>query len=105
ASSVWTEMPFMRGPIGAERLRAWLPTQRTNRTRATNRRERVLAHDWARTRLCQILQLTDARKWNGYVPPGVDEHGRPVRDERRHALIELLRDVQAADEQAAGSTE
>lgn len=98
ASSVWPEMPFMRGPTGAQRLREWLPKSREIRAATATRRERVLAHDWARTRLCQILLISDAQRWNGYVPPSRDEHGRPVRSELRRALIELLREVGAADQ-------
>lgn len=97
ASSVWPEMPFMRGPKGAERLRQWLPKSREIRANTAARRERVLAHDWARERLCHILYISDARKWNGYVPPSRDEHGRPFRSEQRRALIELLREVGAAE--------
>lgn len=100
ASSVWPEMPFMRGPAGAERLRAWLPDYRAKRNKNAARRERVLAHDWACKRLCQILNLTDARQWNGYVPPLKDADGRINPYESRRLLMGLLRDVAAADPQA-----
>lgn len=104
-SSVWVEMPFMRGPAGAERLRQWLPTARQNREAAANRRARVLAHPWASKRLCLILELDDARKWNGFVPPARDPEGQPNQHPSRRELIELLRDVATADQGDSDPTE
>lgn len=101
ASSVWPEMPFMRGPAGAQRLREWLPDYRQRRAATAARRERVLAHDWACKRLCLILGLTDARNWNGYVPELRNTDGAINPYENRRALIELLRDVDTADRNAA----
>lgn len=100
ASSVWPEMPFMRGPQAAERLHELLPVLRDNRRRALQRRDRVLAHDWARRRLCIILQTTDAKKWNGFLPLAENNLGDLRKSEIRHSLIELLRDVAAADKAA-----
>lgn len=97
ASSVWPEMPFMRGPKGAERLREWLPEQRRIHEQALRRRARVLAHDWACKRLCHILALTDASHWNGYVPTSHDDQGRINNSAIRHSLVELLREVANAD--------
>jgi hypothetical protein len=91
ASSVWPEMPFMRGPVGAQRLRELLPVLRDVRAKTAARRARVLAHEWACRRLCLILNLKDAQQWNGYVPPARDDYGS------RDALIKLLHDVAAAD--------
>ncbi|MFE9955860.1 hypothetical protein [Micromonospora sp. NPDC005299] len=97
ASSIWPQMPFMRGPAAAQRLREWLPQYRQQRNEIANRRERVLAYDWACKRLCQILSLSHARNWNGYVPPYKDADGRVNTYETRRELIELLREVAAAD--------
>lgn len=98
--SVWPEMLFMRGPKGAERLRVWLPEARRIRAAALARRDRVLAHDWARRRLCHIFSYARPEQWNGYVPPARDEHGQLNKSPYRRALIELLADVEAADHQA-----
>lgn len=97
ASSIWPQMPFMRGPAAADRLREWLPQYRQQRAEIAARRERVLAHDWACKRLCQILGLSNARNWNGYLAPYRDADGRVNHYETRSALIELLREVAAAD--------
>jgi hypothetical protein len=91
ASSVWPEMPFMRGPVGAQRLRELLPVLRDVRARTLARRERVLAHEWACKRVCLILNLKDARQWNGYIPAAGDR--TPVRD----ALVDLCKEVEAAE--------
>lgn len=97
ASSIWPQMPFMRGPDAAQRLRDWLPHYRERRAEIAARRERVLAHAWACKRLCTILGLSDARNWNGYVPEARNTDGTPNTYESRRALIELLREVAAAD--------
>jgi hypothetical protein len=95
---VWVEMPFMRGPIGAQRLREWLPEQRQIRERTAARRERVLAHEWARKRICRILGHTDAAKWNGYIPPATRASDGKVDDNPiRDALIQLLHEVEDAE--------
>lgn len=105
ASSIWPQMPFMRGPAAAQRLREWLPQYRERRAEIAARRERVLAHEWARKRLCTILGLSDARNWNGYVPEARDADGRLNPYESRRALIELLREVAAADSDGEGPVE
>lgn len=99
ASSVWPEMPFMRGPAGAQRLRQWLPAQQQIRAKTAARRERVLAHEWARKRLSRILgvALVDVVKWNGFVPPATDQTGRPDHNPLRDDLMQLLHDVEAAE--------
>jgi hypothetical protein len=99
--SVWPEMPFMRGPEGAERLRWWMQEQRSIRTAVENRRARVLAYEWAATRLRHILQIADARHWNGFVPPLLDHEGDPNSSSIRRALIELLRDVAETDQKGS----
>lgn len=97
ASSVWPEMACMRGQKGAERLRELIPQLRKTRAKNEARRERVLAYGWAQKRLCLILGLSDARHWNGYVPELRDVDGRINPYDNRRDLIELLRDVAAAD--------
>lgn len=98
AASVWVEMPFMRGPVGAQRLREWLPVLRDIRARTAARRQRVLAHDWACKQLCVILSLSDAKAWNGYIPPARDDRDRARRNPTREALIALCKEVAAADQ-------
>jgi hypothetical protein len=98
ASSVWPEMPFMRGPVGAQRLREWLPVQRQIRENTAKRRERVLAHEWARKRLRAILHIERSEQWNGFIPPATDQHGHCHRNPVRDALIELCKDVVQAEE-------
>jgi hypothetical protein len=97
ASSVWVEMPFMRGPVGAQRLRELLPVLRDVREKTQLRRARVLSHEWACRRVCLILNLPDARQWNGYIPPARDDHGRRPSNPIREALIELCKEVEAAE--------
>lgn len=103
-SSIWPEMPFMRGEIGSARLREWLPQHRQIRAQTAHRRARVLAHPWATKRLCDILGLANAEQWNGYVPPNTDEHGRANTSPTRRALVELLREVDQFDQGAGEPT-
>lgn len=98
ASSVWPEMPFMRGPVGAQRLRELLPVLRDVRTKTEARRTRVLAHAWACRRVCLILNLKEAKQWNGYIPPARDDRGALTHNPVREALIELLKEVEAAED-------
>jgi len=93
-------MPFMRGQQGAERLREWSKQQREIRAKCARRRARVLRHEWACARLCQILNLADARRWNGFVPPAKDADGNPNRLPSRLALIELLREIDRVETEA-----
>jgi hypothetical protein len=97
AGSVWTELPFMRGPQGAERLRAWARQQSEVKRACAARRERVLAYDWARARLCRVLSLSRAENWNGFVPPARDSDGQINTSSRRRELMDLLRDVAQFD--------
>ena len=53
-SSVWTELPFMRGPQAAERLREWRQVHAEVKRQCAERRARVLAHDWAHKELCRV---------------------------------------------------
>jgi hypothetical protein len=96
-ASVWAEMPFMRGPIGAARLREWLPRHHQIRAEALARRDRVLAHDWAAKRLCSILMLSRAEQWNGYVPPATDAEGNANTSPTRRAMLELFREIVQAE--------
>jgi len=98
ATSVWVEMPFMRGPVGAQRLREWLPVLRDIRAKTAARRQRVLAHEWACKRLCLILDIKEARHWNGYIPPATDDRDKARRNPTREDLIALLKEVAAADQ-------
>lgn len=108
AAGIWREMPFMRGPVGAERLVELRAVVGEQRKECADRRARVLAHPWARTRLKEILYLADANMWNGWVPPrfiaedsdGINNHaekypgGRRKNDSpSRTALIQLLHDI------------
>lgn len=104
-ASVWPEMPVMRGPAGAERLREWLPRARQIREANASRRQRVLAHEWARTRLRHLLDLERAEQWTGFVPPVHDSSGGFNDSPVRRALVELLRDVEQAEQgQPAGES-
>lgn len=91
---MWMEMPFMRGPEGARRLGEWARAHVEIRRRCTERRTRVLSHDWAAARLCRIFRYTQAGNWNGYVPPARDEHDRLNTSPQRRELIELLHDIE-----------
>lgn len=55
--------------------------------------DRIGKHEWARKRVCSILQLVRYDQWNGYVPPGTDQHGRPNRTTERRLLIALMHEV------------
>lgn len=92
-ASVWTELPFMRGPQGADRLRQWGRAQSEIKRQCAARRERVLAYDWARRRLCAIFGYTRAENWNGYVPPARDSEDLINTSPGRRQLMDLLRDV------------
>lgn len=61
--------------------------------RAGTRYERIGKHEWARKRVCSILRLVRYDQWNGYVPPGTDQHGRPNRTTERRLLIALMHEV------------
>lgn len=99
ASSVWREMPFIKGHKGPGRLRELTIILAASAEQARVRRARVLAHEWARRRLCLIFGYKDANHWNGYVPGktlppdiGSDEL-RPNTSPHRAALVQLIRDV------------
>lgn len=62
-----------------------------NRTRT--RYERIGKHEWAKRRVCSILQLVRYDQWNGYVPPGADQNNNPNRTTERRLLIALMREV------------
>jgi hypothetical protein len=96
AGSLWGSTPPAKGPWGRElqRIRAEAQQQ------AQQRRARVLAHDWARARLCELFGYKAAEQWNGYVPPRADpapdrgaQLARPNTAPQRAALVQLLRDV------------
>lgn len=105
ASSVWLGMPCINGPKGAERLRELVPMLHAAQAQREERRARVLAHPWARARLCHIFGYKKAGNWNGYVPPRSDpaedkgnQLARPNTSPQRAALVQLLRDVQHFEE-------
>lgn len=107
---IWREMPFMRGETGRDRLVELRAITQEQATKCRERRARVLRHGWARERLCSILAINEAEKWNGWVAPkmlpedsdgkGDEKHGagggyRPNDAASRRSLIELLREVDA----------
>jgi hypothetical protein len=61
--------------------------------RSRTRYERIGKHEWARKRVCSILRLVRYDQWNGYVPPGSDQHNRPNRTTERRLLIALMHEV------------
>jgi hypothetical protein len=96
ASSVWGATPTARGTRG-QQLRE---IRAAARQQAEQRRARVLAHEWACIRLCEIFGYTAATQWNGYVPPKADplpdrgpQVALPNPSPHRGALVQLLRDV------------
>jgi hypothetical protein len=106
-TDVWRGMPFMRGQQGAERLVELRAIVQEQRQECLARRARVLRHKWARERLCQILGLPDAERWNGWVAPRrmpedscgkQEEHlpggYRPNDAQSRRDLLDLLHDVE-----------
>jgi hypothetical protein len=58
------------------------------------RYERIGKHEWAKRRVCSILRLLRYDQWNGYVPPGTDQHGKPSRITERRLLVALIREVE-----------
>jgi len=95
ASSVWMEMPFMRGPEGARRLSEWARAHAVIRRQCSERRARVLLHDWAAVRLCRIFGYSQAGNWNGFVPPARDSSDDRVNtSSQRRELMELLHDIE-----------
>ena len=73
------------------------------RRAALARRDRVLAHGWAASRLCEILRLERPGQWTGYVPPARDCHGRTETSPARALLRARRRDVDVAAAEAGGS--
>ena len=98
ASSVWTEMPFMHGPENADRMHTLRRILVANRETATERRERVLRHDWAAQEICAVLGLSRAENWNGYVPPLYDGNGVLNTSAQRRGTVDILRRVKAAED-------
>jgi hypothetical protein len=98
-----SQMPFMAGPHGAQRLRELRPILLQAQQEARERRARVLRHPWASAHLCAILHLSRAEQWNGYVPPEHDADERPNDSLARSALVELLRDVDELDRVPVGA--
>jgi hypothetical protein len=93
-SSVWTELPFMRGPEAADRLREWARAHAEVKRQTAERRQRVLVHDWARPQLCRILGLSRAENWYGFVAPARNPDGDLNTSPTRRALVALLREVE-----------
>lgn len=100
ASSVWAVMPAATEVRRRERQRI----QEEARQQCQQRRERVLAHEWACKRLCQIFSYKQATQWNGYVPPKWDPLPDRLSEPRklntsphRKALVQLLHDVDEFD--------
>jgi hypothetical protein len=99
ASSVWDATP-----LGRTRGQQAREIVAEARQQAQQRRARVLAHEWARARLCTIFGYKDAAQWNGFVPPKADplpdrgpQVARPNTAPHRSALVQLLRDVAEFD--------
>ena len=92
---IWPQMPFMRGPKAAERMRQLNADLAIVSQAATTRRTRVLAHPWAAKRLCLIFGYSRPEQWSGYVPPATTAEGDHNDSPLRAALLELLREVAA----------
>ncbi len=112
---IWTDMPFLRGQKGAERLVELRAIVQDGKNTAQSRRERVLSHEWARRELRSLMGYERAEQWTGYAPPArvaqgsiwIDETGRLAKDRvreseelapndslQRAGLIALLRKVE-----------
>lgn len=103
ASSMWGQMPAARARTA--RGRQLQDVRAAARTQCQDRRRRVLAHEWARERLCALFGYRDAAQWNGYVPPRslpADDRGaqlaRPNEEPLRLALVQLIKDVHHFEE-------
>ena len=99
-TSVWRDMPFTRHPKAKERLTELSAALTKASDDAKARRERVLKHEWAQKRLCQIFGYTKAEQWRGYIPPRLDpetdgeQSFRPLNQSPyRRDLIRLLHEV------------
>lgn len=93
--NIWPQMPFMRGPKAAERLRQLTADLAIVAQAAQTRRDRVIAHPWAAKRLCLIFGYQRPEQWTGYVPPSTTAEGTHNDSPWRAELIQLLRDVAA----------
>lgn len=100
ASSIWDATP---AATQARREQRRLIREQAAQ-QAAQRRARVLAHEWARARLCKLFGYTDATQWNGYVPPKADplpdrgaQVAKPNDSPYRKALVQLIRDVAEFD--------
>lgn len=83
-NGVWTEMPFLRGRQGAERLVEGRALTGEAHDLAVRRRTAVLAHPWARRKLCLIMGYQNAEQWTGYIPPRAQAQGHVRRGTRPH---------------------
>jgi len=74
------------------------------RARANNARRRasVLAHDDLARLTQPPLSYSDPHQWSGYVPPELYD-GMHNDSERRRALVEIMREVNARELAAAAS--
>lgn len=51
-------------------------------------------HEWARKRVCSILQLVRYDQWNGYIMPSTDQNGNPSRTTERRLLVKLTHELE-----------
>lgn len=92
-------------PARTARGRELQRAQDAARLQAQARYARVVKHEWAKKRVCQVLKLVRIDQWNGYIMPARDPaenkapfHAKPSTAPERTQLIQLLRDVQHFEE-------
>lgn len=79
----------------------WRDAIATSSESSADRRYRVLQHDDLRAQLMdRPFGITDPDRWNGWIPPRLDQHGNlntsPVRRQLVEIAAEAMRREQAA---------
>lgn len=75
---------------GRERQRILLAELKATRERY----EWIGKHEWAKRRVCSIMQLVRYDQWNGYIQPSLDQNGNPSKATERRLLVKLTHDLE-----------
>lgn len=88
-----------RGPVDpdgrARLMREWQTAAAESRVRSKRQRELVLKHEDLRAALCApLLGFSQPERWNGWVPPELDDKGARNDSPRRAALVALIEEAE-----------
>ncbi|MFC6090729.1 hypothetical protein [Saccharothrix lopnurensis] len=85
--------PDQFGDLVHARGELWRSTAGDHERVSADRRRAVLAYPDLARRLRLLLDLPDAKRWTGYMPPAVDQNGRPNDSPIRAALVKLVHEA------------